>query len=61
MLDQILMLYLKSKEDVKGQRYNLEYNQIMYMFVNIRFVCYSISYPGISNKFSYKLDSIPSV
>ena len=61
MLDQILMLFLKIKEDVKGQRYNLEYNQIAYMFVYITFVLYSILYPRILNKVSYKLNSIPSV
>ena len=58
MLDQILMLFLKFKEDVKGQRYNLEYNQIAYMFVNIRFV--SIHYHIQEFLIKSVISSIPS-
>ena len=44
MLDQILKLFFKFKEDVKGQRYIIEDNPtFMYMFVYICLVINNIS------------------
>ena len=40
MYDQLLMLFFISKEDVKGQRYNIEDSQISYYYLCTYLTCH---------------------
>ena len=61
MYDQILMLLFKFKEDVKGQRYNINDNQILCDYLCTDLICHQHYSLELFNKGSCKLHLIPSV